>query len=165
MTYVSSEIKPDDLQNLADQVNKLNEMVSINAVKIKDEKKNGVRVMSQGREGYVRLVSKVATQHIDSLSRADDPIELAQRLTYDENLQAARQAVKDLFEYVDGTSWGNSADIMEMADRYVNSLQGQRGNNTALDSAMNEIDEWNKRFGRHLDNEDPESENTTPKND
>ena len=41
---------------------------------------------------------------------------------------------------------GAACDIMKLTDRYVNNLQIDRGNNAALDIAMREVDEWNKRF-------------------
>jgi hypothetical protein len=145
--YVSEKIAPELLQRITTEVNDLNEQIKIMAVNIRKEKKAGVRTMAKGREGLVRLVAKVAIQHEKSLSREDYAVELSECLDYDSQLKSVRQAVIVLAEMIDKTIWGNSADAMKISDRFQKTLQDQRDNNTVLDSAMGEIDEWNKRFG------------------
>ena len=51
-----------------------------------------------------------------------------------------------MLEILEETQLGAACDIMKLTDRYVNNLQIDRGNNAALDIAMREVDEWNKRF-------------------
>lgn len=106
----------------------------------------GKRSMAEGREGLVRLVSRIALQHPESLSRADNPFELATMLERDSELEALRQACLQLMEMVQDTQFANSCDIMTLCDAYTAALQLDRKRNTALDSAMNEVDEWNNRY-------------------
>jgi hypothetical protein len=115
-------------------------------VPITNEERIGKRNMAEGREGFVRLVSKVALQHSNSLSKMDDPNELVQMLETDSQLESLRQAAMQLLEMVDDTQFANSCDIMLLSDSYAAALQSARTRSTALDSALNEIDEWNKRY-------------------
>ena len=46
-------------------------------VPLTDGQRKGSRTMAEGREGMVRLISKIATQHINSLPRNEDPQEMA----------------------------------------------------------------------------------------
>jgi multidrug efflux pump subunit AcrB len=106
----------------------------------------GQRSMSEGREGLVRLVSRIALQHPNSLSRADVPAELVQLLDTDGQLETLRQACLQLLEMVDDTQFANSCDIMLLSDAYSAALQIDRKRNSALDNAMKEVDEWNERY-------------------
>lgn len=123
-------------------------------VDLTDDQKSG-RSMAEGREGLARLVAKIATEHVDYLSRVDDPQTLTNALDYDANLESVRQALNALMEQITETQMANGMDIMTMVDRYSTSLQANRNNNAALDLAMREVDEWNKRFGRRSDNGAP----------
>ena len=116
------------------------------SVNLTDKEKEGGRSMAEGREGYVRLVSAIANQHPNSLSRADNPADLVSLLNYYSSLAADIQAAYALLEMVEETQLGAACDIMELVDRYVENLQIDRNNNAALDLAMREVDEWNKRF-------------------
>ncbi|MBK6275200.1 MAG: hypothetical protein IPF58_11115 [Saprospirales bacterium] len=116
------------------------------AVNLTEKEKEGGRSMAEGREGYVRLVSAIANQNPNSLSRADNPADLVSLLNYYSNLAADIQATYSLLEILEETQLGAACDIMKLTDRYVNNLQIDRGNNAALDIAMREVDEWNKRF-------------------
>ncbi len=49
---------------------------------------------------------------------------------------------------------GAATDIMTLVDRYAQSLQISRANEGALDGAMQEVDDWNKRFASNK-NETP----------
>lgn len=146
MSFVISQIALDELNKITAQANELNRMIQPKAVKVEDDKKAGVRTMAEGREGIVRLISKIALQHEDCLSRKDNAKDLADKLAYDSNLESARQALFELLEQIESTQWANSADIMEMSDRFAGALQSQRKNNTALNHSMHEVDNWNKRF-------------------
>jgi hypothetical protein len=116
-------------------------------VNLTEEQKKGARTMAAGREGYVRLISQIANQHVNSLPREHTPTELAGRLVYDSKLEELRQALLKLSEIVSETQLANSVDIMRMADDYGAALQISRNNNGSLDEAMREVDEWNSRFG------------------
>ena len=116
------------------------------SVNLTEVEKEGGRSMAEGREGYARLVARIATQNPTSLSRADNPAELNVLLDYYANLQGTRQAVLSLLEKIEETQLGAATDTMVLVDRYVRNLQIERDNNASLDLAMREIDEWNKRF-------------------
>lgn len=115
------------------------------------------RTMAEGREGLARLVSHIATEHALNLSRNDDPSELAAALEYDAALEGARQACLTLLEQISETQMANSIDIMTMVDRYTQTLDAARSSNTALDLALREVDEWNKRFGQRNDRKNNEA--------
>jgi len=115
-------------------------------INLTDEAKKGSRTMAEGREGYARLVSKIATNNIDSLARENDPKELEDRLTYDASLEDIRQSALNLAEMVAETQLANGIDIMKLVDTFVNNLQTSRARNGSLDNVMGEVDEYNKRF-------------------
>lgn len=112
---------------------------------------SGARTMAEGREGYARLINRIANQHVDSLSRSDDPTLLDQRLGYDDSLEKLRQGLMQIAEMVSNTQTCNGVDIMQFVDRYNAVLQANRTSNAALDEAMKEVDEWNKRFANKKD--------------
>lgn len=115
-------------------------------INLTNAESEGIRSMAVGREGMVREVSKIAVQHIDSLSRNYDPQDLVTKLNYDDGLSTPIQAVTQLLEMLKNTQTANSADIMQLSDSYTANLQDDRKNNAALDEAMKPIDEYNKRF-------------------
>ena len=104
--------------------------------------------MAEGREGYARLISKIATANPESLARQDDPQDLANRLLHDERLEGLRQELMRVLEKITEIQLANSADIMSYVDAYTNSLQAARTRDAALDASMKEVDDWNKRFGK-----------------
>lgn len=111
-----------------------------------DAEKIGTRSMAEGREGYARLVSRIATQFPNSLSRADTPIELANLLDYYQNLEANKMALLQAIETINEIQLGAATDTMTLVDRYVANLQISRSNEGSLDLAMQEVDTWNSRF-------------------
>lgn len=130
-------------------------------VAITDKQKKGKRTMAEGREGFVRLVSRIAFQHPNSLSRSDNPGDLLTALDTDALLESAKQATKELYEMLNDTQFANSRDIMELTKAYTRALQLDRERNAALDSAMKEVDEWNARYS-HSNNSGnaPQTEET-----
>ena len=111
-----------------------------------DEEKLGLRTMAEGREGYARLISRIATQFPNSLSRADDPAELTALLEYNTRLEANKLALLQSLESIQEIQMGAAADIMTMVDRYTSNLQISRANEGSLDLAMQDVDNWNQRF-------------------
>jgi hypothetical protein len=105
------------------------------------------RSMAEDREGYARLVSRIANQFPNSLSRADSPTELVALINYYEGLEADRLALTQAIEIIQEIQLGASMDAMVLVDRYVKNLQISRSNDGSLDTALKEVDEWNKRFG------------------
>ena len=124
-------------------------------VNLTDEAKKGSRTMAEGREGYARMVSKIATNNIDSLARENDPKELEDRLAYDATLEDTRQLLLGLAEAISETQLANGIDIMKLVDTFVDNLQTSRSRNGSLDSSMGEVDDWNKRFAHKPDESKP----------
>lgn len=114
---------------------------------IKKKDKSGKRSMAEGREGYARLISKIALQHDEKLNKQDDASELEARLKYDSSLEGVRQAAIAFLERVSDTQYCNSVDCMTLTDRFAESLHSARNRNSDLDEAMKEVDEYNARFG------------------
>lgn len=115
-------------------------------VNLTDEEKPGMRTMAEGREGYARLISRIANQFPNALSRSDNPTELSGLLDYYNNLEGGRLAILQNLETVEEIQLGASSDIMTLTDRYKSNLQISRENDSALDLAMREVDNWNSRF-------------------
>ncbi|MFC4162060.1 hypothetical protein ACFOWU_00230 [Epilithonimonas zeae] len=95
-------------------------LTPINPYKINltDDEKPGMRTMAEGREGYARLISRIATQFPDALGRSDSPEELAALLDYYGNLEGGRIAILQNLETFEEIQLGASADIMALTDRY-----------------------------------------------
>lgn len=123
-------------------------------ISILDAEKAGMRSMSEGREGYSRLISRIATQFPNALSRADLPTELVALLEYYDRLEANRMALLQAMELIVETSLGTATDIMTLVDRYAQNLTISRGNDSAIDLAMREVDEWNSRFANKKNDDD-----------
>lgn len=121
-------------------------------INLTDEQKRGTRSMAEGREGYARLVSRIANQFPNSLSRADVPTELSAVLEYYNNLESNRMALIQAMETIEEIQLAASTDSMTLVDRYTASLQISRANEGSLDLAMREVDEWNKRFTNKKEN-------------
>lgn len=124
-------------------------------VTISADEKVGKRSMAEGREGYVRMVSKIANQYPNGLSRADNPTDMVAILDYYDEVSAVRMALLKGLETIDDTLFGAAIDIMNMADRYVQNLQISRKTDGSLDYAMREVDDFNKRFGPAKDKPTP----------
>jgi hypothetical protein len=122
-------------------------------INLTDEQKKGTRSMAEGREGYARLISRIANQFPNSLSRADVPTELSGLLDYYNNLEANRMALLQAMETIEEIQLAGATDIMTLVDRYASNLQVSRGNEGSLDLAMGEVDQWNKRYANKK--EDP----------
>ncbi len=115
-------------------------------VNIEDSEKSGTRSMAEGREGYARLISRIANQFPNGLSRADVPAELVTLLSYYDSLESNRMALLQAIEIIEETELGAATDIMTLVDRYASNLTISRSNDSSLDLAMREVDEWNSRF-------------------
>jgi hypothetical protein len=56
------------------------------------------------------------------------------------------------------TQLANSIDAMTFSDRYISHLQTDRNNDSSLDLALREVDEWNKRFANEPKETPPKEE-------
>ena len=123
-------------------------------INLTNEEKKATRSMAEGREGYARLVSRIANQHPNSLSRVDEPIELTNLLAYYDGLEANRLAVLEALESVEEIQLCAATDIMTLVDRYNTNLQSSRANEGSLDLAMKDVDDYNSRFANKKPEED-----------
>lgn len=132
-----------------------NALTPLNPFKISltTEQKIGTRSMAEGREGYARLISRIANQFPNSLSRVDVPTELSGLLDYYNGLEANRMALMQAMETIEEMQLAAATDVMTLVDRYAANLQISRGNEGALDLAMSEVDQWNKRYANKKDAE------------
>ena len=126
-------------------------------VELSDEEKSGNRSMAEGREGYVQLVSSIASQHPESLGRSDNPKDLQVLLDLLQPARANRIANLKSLEIAEELELAISMDIMTYTDRYVRNLQIARENDGTVDLAMREIDAWNKRFGHNQKKDTPDN--------
>ncbi|RKS25486.1 hypothetical protein CLV94_0520 [Flavobacterium endophyticum] len=133
-----------------------------------DSEKAG-RSMAEDREGYVRLISRIANQFPDALSRSDAPDDLVTHLDYYDRLEANRLALLQALEVIQEISLGTATDIMTFADRYHANLKIARNHDASIDLAMREVDDWNARFGNRTpqepENPEPTKEEKKPTKD
>ena len=150
-TFIPPKSVDEVISNLKDQITILKPF----KINLTDEAKTGSRTMAEGREGYARLVSSIASANIDSLAREQDPKELEDRLAYDAQMEKIRQLTLTLMEVVTENQLANGIDIMKLVDAFVDNLQTSRSRNGSLDSVMGEVDEWNKRFAKRKEEPKP----------
>jgi hypothetical protein len=156
MSYLVNSFAADaSINSIKATVQNLTIGLEPHKVNLTDSQKVGLRSMAEGREGYARLISQIASNNINSLPREHNPDDLVTRLAYDSTLEGARQALMSLLETVSETQLANSIDIMKFVDDYAASLQISRNNNAALDLAMREVDDWNSRFANKTNNNTP----------
>jgi hypothetical protein len=151
----------DVLQRALKNLNECRELLTPTTFGFSDTNKNGVRTMAEGREGLARMVSQIASAHVNSLAREHDPAVLENRLAYDADLERIRQGAMALLEMVSETQLANGIDIMQMVDTFTENLQTSRKRSEALDLAMREVDEYNKRFA-YRPEEKPAAAPTAP---
>lgn len=154
--YVTTPLPQPISATAATAINTVIDQLKPFMTPLTDEELRGLRTMAEGREGLVRLVASIATQHEDSLPRQDNPADLTDALTADTYLETLRQAAVELLEMVTDMQSANSADIMILSDAYTQSLQANRKRKASLDAAMDEVDEWNRRYARRPNNENPD---------
>lgn len=147
--YVTNPVPEATSADAANSINNVIDLLEPYKTPLTDEERKGLRTMAEGREGLVRLVASIATQHEDSLARQDNPQELADALAADAHLETVRQAALEVLEMVTDIQASNSADIMVLSDAYAQSLQANRKRNSSLDAALGEVDDWNKRYANN----------------
>jgi hypothetical protein len=152
---IKVQLSDTEQQELMKSLNDGRKIMKAVSVGLSDMQKTGVRSMAEGREGFARMVSKIAVAHVDSLAREHDPAELEGKLAYDSTLEDMRQSVMALHEMIEETQLANSMDIMSLVDKYAANLDTSRKGNEALDMALREVDDYNKRFGERNKSKTP----------
>jgi hypothetical protein len=144
---IQKQLAAADADNMLKQLDLLHKLMADYNVSLNSDQRTGLRTMAEGREGFAKLVCDIGITHIESLARNENPEELKQSLNYYSLLSGLRLSAAKLLEMLDDTQTATGVDVMAMVDRYSGQLQASRKGNTALDSAMNEVDSWNSRFG------------------
>ena len=122
-----------------------------------DEKKN--RSMAEKREGYVRLVLRVAENFVDELPRSFDLEEYKNLLKARDEWKIMLLKAEEVAELIEDTEYAIGVELMKQVDRAAAALNSGRKNNPALDRAMREIDDYNQQFGtkkKEVDYEEPD---------
>jgi hypothetical protein len=91
-------------------------------ISLTNEEKKGMRSMAEGREGFARLIARIATQFPNSLSRADVPADLNNLLAFYDGVESMRMSLTQAMEVIEEIGLGTATDIMTVVDRYVNVL-------------------------------------------
>lgn len=144
---VQKQLPVADADNMLKQLDLLHQVMQDYHAGLSTDQRKGVRTMAEGREGFAKLVSDIAIVHQESLPRNEYPGDLKEALAYYSLLSGVRLAAAKLYEMVDDTQTTIGIDIMAMTDRFSGYLQTARKANNALDMALNEVDNWNSRFG------------------
>jgi 3-dehydroquinate synthase class II len=110
-----------------------------------EEKHN--RSIAEKREGYVRLVFRVADNFTEELPNSFDLGEYKKLLAAREDWKVILLKMEELAELAEDTEYSISVELMKNADRAFKALDAARKTNPALDRAMREIDEYNSQFG------------------
>ena len=145
--FIKEKIGDQDHQEFMQSLLNWRQKLEPVSIGLSDKDKLGKRTMAEGREGYARLISSIASAHVNSLAREHDPAELEGRLNYDSKLEQLRQQLMAITEMVTETQMANGMDIMRMVDLFSDNLHSSRKMNESLDSSLREVDEFNKRFG------------------
>lgn len=143
---IKSNIPDQTLELLARNLATAIEQVEPHFTAIPSADKIGIRTMSTSREGYVRLVSGIATEHVNALPRDLDPAVLSAKLTYQQSLVPIKQKLQRLGEMIAEIEIANGVDIMAQSDNLNTALQSARNRNSALDEALSKVDDWNQRY-------------------
>lgn len=147
-TRIQSMIPNTDLESAAKNLEGICALLAPHYAALSNTEKVGMRTMSTNREGYVRTIERIAVRHLDALPRNLDPTVLSAKLEYYGRLAPVKQEAMKLLEMIEEIELANGADIMKLSDSLTTSLQAARNHNSALDNALADVDDWNKRFGR-----------------
>ncbi len=143
---VQTMIPESLLATLTSTIEGLNTKLAPYYTALSNDEKRGMRTMSTNREGYVRTIERIAVRNVDALPRNIDPAELTGKLNYYSSLAPLKQELLKLTEMLEEIELTNGADIMKLSDTLASALQGARNYNSALDGALKDVDDWNKRF-------------------
>lgn len=156
---VQTMIPESLLASLTSTIEGLNTQLAPYYSALSNEEKRGLRTMSTNREGYVRTIERIAVRNLDALPRNIDPGQLTVKLAYYSSLAPLKQELMKLTEMVEEIELANGADIMKLSDTLTSALQAARNHNSALDGALQDVDDWNKRFGKR---EEEDTANSAP---
>ncbi|KAA5533561.1 hypothetical protein F0919_13560 [Taibaiella lutea] len=159
---VRSFAPSDELEDAINQINGLINNLDPFKVSLSNDARKKMRVVGSSRLGLVDIVSRLATQYDEKLAKNDNAKDLKERVAYLQVLRAYRIAAQKLCEALDDTDKALGKDIMGYVDKFGDSLQSARKYDGDLDEAIKELDDYNARFKKVMEEEDPELEAGEP---
>lgn len=130
-------------------------MISMN-----NDDRRSSRSVSEGREGYVDEILRVANEYEDILPRNIDISLVRSLFNHFKEQKQFLVLVEKLAELVDDTTLGIGVELMHHTDIMLKSLQIAREYNANLDRALAGIDAYNSRFGKRSDETSSTNSNT-----
>jgi hypothetical protein len=146
---VTSFFSDEQMKKIKDNIHDIIKDASPYCTSLNNVERRGIRSMATRRDGMARSVSKLAVNYKENLPRIEDPAEMADAIAYFDKIAEVRLAISRLHEMIDDTTLGVAVGIMSLMDRYSSYLQSARTGNFNLDTALNEIDAYNKRFANN----------------
>ena len=120
-------------------------------ISMSNDDRRSSRGISEGREGYVDEILRVANEYEDILPRNIDIALIYAVFSHFKDLKQFFVLVEKLAEMVDDTVLGIGVELMHHVDIILKSLQVAREYNANLDRALAGIDNYNSRFGKRSD--------------
>ena len=154
----------DELDKSIEKANALSAAMAPHKVSLNKEVRKSLRVVGTSRMGLLTIIDKVATQYDEKLAKNEKASDLTQRIAYLHKLRKYKLAIQNLLEALDDTDKALGKDIMSYVDKFGGSLSNVRKHDGDLDEAMKELDDYNARFGKIMEQEDNENKDGEGKN-
>ena len=126
--------------------------------------RQGMRKMGTARLGYANMILPIAKNNLNVLPRDKDPQRLADLLLAYRDIAVVRGLAQKMLEWSDDTMKALGIDAVAEADSLATSLHNARRDSDTLDLEMGEVDTYNSRFGKQMEDEDAEGNTPTPDN-
>ena len=161
--YVLPEAIPlaTELESIKDVLN--NTLLQVKKFKIslsKKERGEG-RKMGPRRLAYSQSAVRHGKQQIDEMPRSFEPANFEKLMQYYQDLAGIRVIVSQLSEFLNDTDMAIRIDAMTHTKTVHDAIKSSNNSNPALDAALDELDEFNKRAQQ----EDTETPEDTPPTD
>lgn len=161
--YVLPETIPlaTELESIKDVLN--NTLLQVKKFKIslsKKERGEG-RKMGARRLAYAQAALRHGKQQINEMPRSFDPSIFENVMQYYQNLAEIRVIVAQLSEFLSDSDMAARIDAMTHTKTVHDAIKSSNNSNPALDAALDELDEFNKRAQQ----EDTETPEDTPPTD
>lgn len=131
-------------------------------ISLNDDERRSARSVSEGREGMVREVVRIANEYEEVLPRNLDLNRLVLLEQQFASWRGLLVLVEKLAEKVDDTSLALSIELMHLTDIVQNALQLARKYNANLDRVLQGIDDYNSRFGKRSSTTPPATDEQPP---
>jgi hypothetical protein len=150
-----------ELENAVNGIKNLTDAIAPYKLSLSNDDRKGLRVVGTSRLGLVEIVNRLATQYDNKLSKTENASDLSFRINYLHMLKTYKMAAQHLLEVLDDTDKALGNDIMTFVDKFSTNLRSARKFDGDLDEAMKELDDYNARFGKIMDEEDTQQNTAT----